>query len=391
MTDTSVHSVRRTATGLLRVTSQHKNDREPNTRTYDHVIFATQANQILHMVEEDADAGTLTSAQYKALTAFQYKKSNVVVHTDPRVMPRDRSDWRVLNMFLPQQTASSASTLSHDTSRVTACSTDAPMATSWHGPQSDHAHAIRQPFNFLSFGQPVATKTTTPTPTPTPTPDATSSETPPHVGYFQTWNPHFSIPTHHAISTSWFERVLVTAHSTLEGIDRLYVEQGKGNIWFTGSYAYPGIPLLEGCVVMSTLIAERLMQTRRPWLSSDPHSNHPVSSSRLRSYGEFIDDNFGHPDKAKATVTEQYFDAIRSTEPLYPLLPCTPNALGRFLSMQWVRALPMSPFPLVSALGHFILLVGFMVLSRGLMLLSFVLQRMLRPSVRRSTLEKKQE
>ncbi len=34
--------------------------------------------------------------------------------------------------------------------------------------------------------------------------------------------------------------------------------QGKRNIYFVGAYAYPGVPLLEGCVCSGLEVSEKL-------------------------------------------------------------------------------------------------------------------------------------
>lgn len=53
-----------------------------------------------------------------------------------------------------------------------------------------------------------------------------------------------------------FERAVVTSKS-LQGLKLLNKIQGERNIYFVGSYAYEGIPLLEGCVCSSLNVAEK--------------------------------------------------------------------------------------------------------------------------------------
>ena len=41
-------------------------------------------------------------------------------------------------------------------------------------------------------------------------------------------------------------------------IDDLNALQGTGSCWFVGSYAWPGIPLLEGCVATALEVAHAI-------------------------------------------------------------------------------------------------------------------------------------
>jgi hypothetical protein len=48
----------------------------------------------------------------------------------------------------------------------------------------------------------------------------------------------------------------VVTNKSLAGLRLLNKTQGARNIYFVGSYAYEGIPLLEGCVCSSLNMAE---------------------------------------------------------------------------------------------------------------------------------------
>ena len=61
---------------------------------YDHVVLATQANQAARLL----DAGF--AREREALERFGYESSEVVVHTDPRLAPRDRRRWAPVNMVI---------------------------------------------------------------------------------------------------------------------------------------------------------------------------------------------------------------------------------------------------------------------------------------------------
>ena len=55
--------------------------------TYDHVIFASHANETLAML------GDATAAERSILGAFTYQKNHAVLHRDVRVMPRRKRCW----------------------------------------------------------------------------------------------------------------------------------------------------------------------------------------------------------------------------------------------------------------------------------------------------------
>ncbi len=44
----------------------------------------------------------------QALNGFGYERSRLVLHTDERLMPRDRSQWRSVNFILDQNTLPAA-------------------------------------------------------------------------------------------------------------------------------------------------------------------------------------------------------------------------------------------------------------------------------------------
>jgi len=71
------------------------------------------------------------------------------------------------------------------------------------------------------------------------------------------------------VSVSNFERAVVTSKS-LEGLRLLNKIQGKRNIYFVGSYAYEGIPLLEGCICSSLLVAEKFGVTKEDVFGDAP-------------------------------------------------------------------------------------------------------------------------
>lgn len=56
-------------------------DQRGNEEAFDHVIFATQANQALSMIKDP------TPEQIECLSSFTHEKTTLVLHTDRRYIP----------------------------------------------------------------------------------------------------------------------------------------------------------------------------------------------------------------------------------------------------------------------------------------------------------------
>lgn len=83
--------VRRSASGAT-VT-----DTGGETRSYDHVILATHANQALAVIDQP------TRDETEILEAFRYSRNLAVLHSDPGFMPRRRAAWSSWNYVGPRQ------------------------------------------------------------------------------------------------------------------------------------------------------------------------------------------------------------------------------------------------------------------------------------------------
>ncbi len=171
---------------------------------FDHVVVATQANQA---------AGMLDAAyrrEKEALERFAYESSEVVVHTDERLAPRDRRHWAPVNI-------------------ITAPGHDKPMATIW-----------------MNRVQPGLAKLSP---------------------VFQTWNPILAARPETIKAQARFERPLVNAAS-LEGasnVRMLHTQHGR-RLWFCGSYLGPGIPLLEAAARTALDVAMAINDNERTTL-----------------------------------------------------------------------------------------------------------------------------
>jgi predicted NAD/FAD-binding protein len=65
---------------------------------YDHVILACHADQALNMIEQPS------KTEKDILSAFQYQKNSIIVHTDPSFMPKLKKCWASW-VYLSQRTA----------------------------------------------------------------------------------------------------------------------------------------------------------------------------------------------------------------------------------------------------------------------------------------------
>lgn len=172
------------------------------TRTFDHVVMATQANQTARILRH------ATRGERAVLGAFRYEPNRVVVHTDPRLAPPGgAAQWAPVNFLLADRLST-------------------PMATIW-------LNAIQS----LPGGGPV----------------------------FQTWNPLIEPEPGSVLGEAHFERPVVSADSLkgLEQLAALHAEPDR-RVWLCGSYASHGIPLLESAATSAFAVAERF-GCHRPW------------------------------------------------------------------------------------------------------------------------------
>ena len=172
------------------------------TLDFQQVVFATQANQALKLLD---DATPLEAA---ALGGFDYREVRVLMHRDEALLPARRADWSAVNLrVVPGQSG--------------------PESTIW-------INAV-QP--ALRAAAPV----------------------------FQTVQPQREPRAGRLISQAQFERPVVGAGSTraLAALDALHAEPAR-RIWFCGSYAQAGIPLLESAVRSAWAVAQRLAPEPEP-------------------------------------------------------------------------------------------------------------------------------
>lgn len=177
---------------------QHAGGRE----RFDHVVFATQANQALALLP------AATPEERTALGAFRYRALEVVMHRDATLMPARRSQWSPVNA-------------------CTSALFERPESTIW----------INRVQPGLRGAAPL----------------------------FQTVMPQRRPRDDLVISQARFERPLVDAGSAvaLAALQRLHGQAGR-RLWFCGSYAEDGVPLLESAVRSALGVAAAVCAAAAP-------------------------------------------------------------------------------------------------------------------------------
>lgn len=172
---------------------------------FDHAVIATQANHARSFVADP------TPGEERFLSAFRYEASEVVMHRDPSVMPRRRADWAPVNFVVDP-------------------AAEHPMATIW-------TNAVQPKLRSA--------------------PDL-----------FQTWAPLGELDPSRVIARTRVERPGVD-EGTLRALDELEAlhREPERRVWFCGSYAARGIPLLESGVRSALAVARRL-GAPPPWESA---------------------------------------------------------------------------------------------------------------------------
>ncbi|KAL0065643.1 hypothetical protein AAF712_007284 [Marasmius tenuissimus] len=254
---------------------------------FHHIILATQANRAIPILESYVTSLTsnpsddhdrryhqqLIQRQINCLRKFKYISSLVINHTDGSLVPDDPRDRRDLNLISPDPLSFPSQFQSYSEK---------------HGEQERDHHTSHSPLT--------TTTTNTPTRSLPPIYTMATHSLPPPVGFpshlppvYQTTNPIVEPKEKRILSVSSLERAVVTMESKSvlhelhvedapwfwqcagQGRSRLGPIQGAGRlgrkgrrsdssgpgIWLCGSYAYSGIPLLEGCVVSARNVVEQ--------------------------------------------------------------------------------------------------------------------------------------
>ncbi len=163
---------------------------------FDAVVFATQANQVLPLLPD------ASNEERAVLGSFRYDQVQVLMHRDVRLAPPRCADWAPVNYLLDAQQ-------------------DRPMVSIWVNRLLPD-YAGREPL-------------------------------------FQTINPLLAVDPALVLQHTTLERPVVDL-GTATWLQRLQVmhAQTVRRVFFCGSYASPGIPLLESGVASALALARRL-------------------------------------------------------------------------------------------------------------------------------------
>jgi len=137
---TPVHSVRRDADGVDVLTAD-------GTERFNQVVLACHSDQALALL---ADADDRESA---ILGAIPYQTNDVVLHTDARLLPRNRKAWAAWNAHVPRD-PSDACTVSYCMNLLQGIDAPQPLVVTLNRTHAiDPSHILRR----MSYAHPVYT------------------------------------------------------------------------------------------------------------------------------------------------------------------------------------------------------------------------------------------
>lgn len=167
---------------------------------FDRVIVATQANQL------DFLSPTDYPRERELLQGIRFDHGELWVHSDTRFLPRQRSEWSALNFQMSRDLKEAMFTV------------------------------------LVNAVEP------------------TLAKAPPVL---QTWNPLFEPAPEQVIARVPLARAVVHAgtRSVQEQLAVLHAESDR-RVFFCGSWAYPGVPLLESAVRSAQAVAAALQKNR---------------------------------------------------------------------------------------------------------------------------------
>ena len=163
---------------------------------FDRVIVATQANQLGFL--DDSQFGD----ERKLLETIGFDSGVLWVHQDPRFMPSEKRDWTALNFQMDE-------------------GLNKPMFTVW----------VNKVEPTLKNSEPV----------------------------FQTWNPLFEPNPETVLARVPLERAVVHSGTACvhEALGRWHRQPGR-KVFFCGSWAHEGVPLLESAVRSANAVVEAI-------------------------------------------------------------------------------------------------------------------------------------
>lgn len=170
------------------------NGERQSEASFDHLIVATQANQSSQFLP------ALTEVERNTLNSFQYENIETIIHTDESQMPADQSNWAHFNFVICPE---------------------ASMCSVW--------------MNRFNHDSPF------------------------DGNVLQTISPINDVADEQVLTREKLQRPIVNQASAKawEAIASFHREPDR-RIWFCGSYATSGVPLLESGLVSSLNVAEAI-------------------------------------------------------------------------------------------------------------------------------------
>lgn len=198
-----VESVRVRGDGQVEVQTKDKNG-APLLESFDVVVLATEASVARKLWVDQRDD---ERAFLDAITTF---KATICIHTDTRLLPANREDWRGVNIYSLQP----------------GVGTTPPIAS---GPLSPTASVASMGCGRLSHYYPEVC--------------AMHRQLNNGAELIETWNPYF--PPSGVLKEATMERPVWNMASRLQYETHFSTVQGRRGVFLAGAYTVPGLTLLE--------------------------------------------------------------------------------------------------------------------------------------------------
>lgn len=106
--------------------------------TFDHVVFATHADQTLRLLDEP------TQVEREVLGAFPYQRNECVLHTDRSLLPQRQRAWASWNYLIPAEPGRPV-TLTYDVNRLQGLATPSPVCVTLNNTyQLEQEYVLKQ-------------------------------------------------------------------------------------------------------------------------------------------------------------------------------------------------------------------------------------------------------
>ena len=115
-------------------------DRDGKTTTYDHVVFASHADETLGMLSD------ATAEECRLLGAWKYTENRAVLHSDPSLMPKRRRVWSSWNFLEGANNARLSVT--YWMNRLQTLETDEPLFVTLNPTLEPRAETVHNEFKY---------------------------------------------------------------------------------------------------------------------------------------------------------------------------------------------------------------------------------------------------